>query len=234
MFYVVDRINFTRAPRPVREQETASETWRLDGLPNLFFLAVILGAVFVTRPVFVREALMVVAAIASYFTSPKSIHAANDFNFRPMREVAVLFAGIFATMMPALDWLSQNASAVASNAAYALTIYGRNFTAASTVQCNATALAATYVNTTQMTVAVPANLFTSAGVASVTISNMTGTSSSATITINPALAVITSLSPNSGYLLSPPSRPAFHKTSDIDKTNIKTAIPPIPFIRSII
>jgi hypothetical protein len=97
---------------------------------------------------------------------------------------------------PTISSLSP-ASAVASNAAYALTIYGRNFTAASTVQCNATALAATYVNTTQMTVAVPANLFTSAGVASVTISNMTGTSSSATITINPALAVITSLSPNS-------------------------------------
>jgi Na+/H+ antiporter NhaD/arsenite permease-like protein len=109
MFYVVDRINFSRAPRQVRGQETAPETWRFDGLPNLFALAVILGAVFVTRPVFLREVLMVVAAIASYFTSPKSIHAANDFNFRPMREVAVLFAGIFATMMPALDWLDQNA-----------------------------------------------------------------------------------------------------------------------------
>ena len=110
MFYVVDRINYTRAPRKVREQETTQETWRFDGLPNLFFLAVILGAVFVTRPVLVREALMVAAAIASYFTSPKSIHAANDFNFHPIQEVAVLFAGIFATMMPALDWLDQNAS----------------------------------------------------------------------------------------------------------------------------
>src|SRR5208282_4093002 len=59
--------------------------------------------------IFVREALMVAAAIASYFTSPKSIHAANDFNFHPVQEVAVLFAGIFATMMPALDWLNLNA-----------------------------------------------------------------------------------------------------------------------------
>jgi Na+/H+ antiporter NhaD/arsenite permease-like protein len=109
LFYFVDRINFTRAPRQVREPETAPEMWRFDGLLNLFFLAVILGAVFVTRPVFVREALMVAAAIGSYFTSPKSIHAANDFNFRPIQEVAVLFAGIFATMMPALDWLDQNA-----------------------------------------------------------------------------------------------------------------------------
>ena len=80
-----------------------------DGLPNLFFLAVILGAVFVNRPIFLREALMLAAALGSCFTTPKSVHAANDFNFHPVREVAVLFAGIFATMMPALDWLNLNA-----------------------------------------------------------------------------------------------------------------------------
>src|SRR6266496_3951408 len=62
MFYVVDRLNFGRAPREVRERETIQETWRFEGLSNLFFLAVILGAVFVSRPIFVREALMVAAA----------------------------------------------------------------------------------------------------------------------------------------------------------------------------
>jgi Na+/H+ antiporter NhaD/arsenite permease-like protein len=111
MFYVVDRLNFTRTPRNANGPDTAPEAWRLDGWPNLFFLAVILGAIFVTRPVLVREALMIAAAAGSYFTSPKSIHAANNFNFHPILEVAVLFAGIFATMMPALDWLGQNASA---------------------------------------------------------------------------------------------------------------------------
>src|SRR5208282_4107569 len=58
---------------------------------------------------FLREALMLAAAIGSYFTTKKSVHAANDFNFHPIQEVAILFAGIFATMMPALDWLGQNA-----------------------------------------------------------------------------------------------------------------------------
>jgi Na+/H+ antiporter NhaD/arsenite permease-like protein len=109
MFYVVDRLNFIRAPRETRERETAPEPWRFAGLPNLFFLAIILGAVFVTRPIFVREALMMAAAIGSYYTTPKPIHLANDFNFHPVQEVAVLFAGIFATMMPALDWLNLNA-----------------------------------------------------------------------------------------------------------------------------
>ncbi|HVU27445.1 MAG TPA: sodium:proton antiporter [Verrucomicrobiae bacterium] len=109
MFYVVDKINFRRAPHVVREMETARETWRFDGLWNLFFLAVVLGTVFVNRPVFLREILMVAAAVASYFTTPKSVHAANEFNFHPIQEVAILFAGIFATMMPALDWLNVNA-----------------------------------------------------------------------------------------------------------------------------
>src|SRR5204863_1681853 len=39
----------------------------------------------------------------------KSIHQANHFNFEPIREVAILFIGIFATMLPALEWLQHNA-----------------------------------------------------------------------------------------------------------------------------
>jgi Na+/H+ antiporter NhaD/arsenite permease-like protein len=108
MFYVVDKINFNRAPLAVREQETAVETWQFKGLSNLFFLAVILGSVFV-KTIFVREALMIAAAAGSYFTTQKAVHAANQFDFHPIMEVAVLFAGIFATMMPALGWLNQNA-----------------------------------------------------------------------------------------------------------------------------
>lgn len=105
MFYVVDGLNYRRAPRPVREKETAREVWRFDGLANLFFLAVILGAVFIKQPLFLREALMLAAALGSYFTTQKPVHEANHFDFHPIKEVAVLFIGIFATMMPALDWL---------------------------------------------------------------------------------------------------------------------------------
>ncbi len=108
IFYVVDKINFARAPLAVREKETAEATWRFEGLPNLFFLAEILGAVFI-KTIFVREALMIAAAAGSYFTTKKTVHVANYFDFHPILEVVVLFAGIFATMMPALDWLNQNA-----------------------------------------------------------------------------------------------------------------------------
>lgn len=105
MFFVVDSLNYRRAPKPVRELETAHEQWRVEGLPNLFFLGVILVAVFIPRPLFLREALMLGAALGSYFTTRKPVHEANHFNFHPIQEVAILFIGIFATMMPALDWL---------------------------------------------------------------------------------------------------------------------------------
>jgi Na+/H+ antiporter NhaD/arsenite permease-like protein len=112
IFYVVDKINFAKAPRQVREKETAPESWKLEGRGNLFFLAVIVGAVFVAKPLLLREGLMLAAAAGSYFTTKKSVHAANRFNFHPVMEVAVLFAGIFATMMPALAWLNQQAGSL--------------------------------------------------------------------------------------------------------------------------
>jgi Na+/H+ antiporter NhaD/arsenite permease-like protein len=52
---------------------------------------------------------MLGAALGSYFTTRKTIHQANHFNFHPLQEVAILFVGIFATMMPALDWLGIHA-----------------------------------------------------------------------------------------------------------------------------
>jgi Na+/H+ antiporter NhaD/arsenite permease-like protein len=110
MFYIVDSGNFLRAPKAVREKETQHEVWRFQGLGNVFFLSVVLGAVFLKHPPGLREGLMVSAAIGSWFTTQKHVHESNDFNFGPIKEVAILFAGIFATMMPALDWLQSNAA----------------------------------------------------------------------------------------------------------------------------
>lgn len=109
MFFVVDYRNYLKAPKPVRDAlAEPADKWRVEGLSNLFFLAVILGAVFVDSPMFLREIMMLGAAAGSYYTTKKHVHHANDFNFHPVKEVAVLFIGIFATMMPALDWLAVN------------------------------------------------------------------------------------------------------------------------------
>lgn len=55
---------------------------------------------------------MTAAALGSYLTTPKAVQAANNFDFHPIKEVVILFAGIFATMMPALDWLNYRAGEI--------------------------------------------------------------------------------------------------------------------------
>lgn len=113
-FYALDSVNFRRAPKQVREFETAHEDWTFRGLPNLTWLGVVLAAVFLPKSaqettllgVFSMPALlMFAAAVASHFTTKPEVHAANDFNFGPVKEVGFLFVGIFLTMIPALQIL---------------------------------------------------------------------------------------------------------------------------------
>ena len=110
MFFIVDVVNYRRAPVSIAAQPVGNEEWRFDGLGNIFFLAIILAAVFADHPPFLREGLMLAAALGSWFSTRKQIHETNHFNFHPIQEVAILFIGIFVTMMPALDWLQANAS----------------------------------------------------------------------------------------------------------------------------
>lgn len=86
MFIVVDIFNFRRASKVIREKETKREEWCIDGLANMFFLAVVLGAVFIRHPLFLREALVVVAAIGLYYTTRKPVHGANHFHSHPIPE----------------------------------------------------------------------------------------------------------------------------------------------------
>lgn len=111
IFYVFDSVNFRQPPREVSDRMTGSESWRFAGRHNLFFIAIIVGAVLANRllPPLVPDAIMVGAAAASFFTTPTSVHESNDFNFEPVKEVAWLFAGIFATMIPVLDYLELHA-----------------------------------------------------------------------------------------------------------------------------
>ncbi len=116
-FYIADSINFRRPPAEISERMTAEEKWRFDGLHNLLFIAVILGAVLYNSslPFLVPEAIMAAAAAASFFTTPRPVHEANAFSFAPIKEVAWLFLGIFATMVPALDYLGKHAGDLGIN-----------------------------------------------------------------------------------------------------------------------
>lgn len=109
VFLALDRANFLRAPREVREAETSGARSNVEGLRNVFFLALILAGVFVRSVPGLGEGMMIAAAIASYRLTPKALHDANEFSLAPIREVAWVFAGIFATMPPALDYIAIHA-----------------------------------------------------------------------------------------------------------------------------
>jgi Na+/H+ antiporter NhaD/arsenite permease-like protein len=51
------------------------------------------------------------AAAAYRFTDPR-VRAANEFDFHPILEVAIIFAGVFATMTPALEFLEHHATSL--------------------------------------------------------------------------------------------------------------------------
>jgi Na+/H+ antiporter NhaD/arsenite permease-like protein len=82
---------------------------RLVGLPNLALLAgVLVSVAFARAPL--REALLIALAACSLAKTPREAREFNRFSFHPILEVAALFAGIFVTMLPALDLLNARAA----------------------------------------------------------------------------------------------------------------------------
>lgn len=111
----------------------------LRGSRNFIWLAVIVGAVFLDPNVipwvpgieydgqtfsFLREIIMLACAYLSYRFSDQQALSGNDFSFEPIREVAFIFIGIFGTMMPALELVSnfaqspQGADLISHNTLY--------------------------------------------------------------------------------------------------------------------
>jgi Na+/H+ antiporter NhaD/arsenite permease-like protein len=95
---------------------------RIKGWINVIPLALVIVAVLFSSALadagealhfpFVREVILVVLAILSLRLCPREPRAANGFHWSPMIEVAVLFAGIFATMIPALALLQAHGAAI--------------------------------------------------------------------------------------------------------------------------
>jgi Na+/H+ antiporter NhaD/arsenite permease-like protein len=114
VFYLMDIYSFKKESMKLQKAAAEFEEPEVSGLHNIVFLFIILASVFIERPapLMLREVIMWSAAIASFLTTKKEIHEKNEFNFIPIKEVAILFAGIFATMIPALDWLELNAASI--------------------------------------------------------------------------------------------------------------------------
>lgn len=103
IFYLIDSYEFKKQPVEIIKSEIDSiEKIGISGYYNLLLLLIIIISVFITKPVFLREIIMIVTAIISYKITRKDIHLKNHFCFFPIREVAWLFFGIFITLTPVL------------------------------------------------------------------------------------------------------------------------------------
>jgi Na+/H+ antiporter NhaD/arsenite permease-like protein len=123
MFWWLDARN------PLRSPEPATPGVNVRGAHGLWLLTVVVGAFFLDpaklpwlpavtidlpgglmRFSVVREAIQFGVAILAYRLADRGNLQANGFSFAPMREVGFLFAGIFATMVPALALIRAHAA----------------------------------------------------------------------------------------------------------------------------
>jgi Na+/H+ antiporter NhaD/arsenite permease-like protein len=105
VFFVYDVVQFGREPlTAIRRARARVEPLRVHGGLNLAWLAgVVLAVALLNAPW--REAAIVGLAALSLGLTPHQIRRDNGFSAGPMLEVAVLFLGIFLTMIPPLELL---------------------------------------------------------------------------------------------------------------------------------
>jgi Na+/H+ antiporter NhaD/arsenite permease-like protein len=105
LYFVWDTRQYAREPASALRRDRAErEPLRLRGALNALWLAlVVLAVAFLRAPS--REGAIVALAALSLWRTPRDVRRANGFTSYPIVEVAVLFFGIFLTMIPALDLL---------------------------------------------------------------------------------------------------------------------------------
>lgn len=124
VYYSLDS-KFYKKESEERIQADKEEVERVTytGLINLIWLAcVVLSTLFINKtyipamgdpdaPFYLkllREWAFVLIIILSLVTTKKKVRKDNNYNWAPILEVACVFCGIFATMIPALMYLKQN------------------------------------------------------------------------------------------------------------------------------
>jgi Na+/H+ antiporter NhaD/arsenite permease-like protein len=119
VFFVLD-LYLARAPEHVAEEAAKLS---LRGSINLPLLAAII-AIVVLAPQPIADVLYVAIALLSLWLTPTGARRANHFEWEPIVEVAVLFAGIFVTLIPALGAIAAGENGPAAPLVAALSAGG--------------------------------------------------------------------------------------------------------------
>jgi Na+/H+ antiporter NhaD/arsenite permease-like protein len=105
-FAIYDAVQFRRETRftvPTALEPPSFRTsrgWQLN-IPLLFgVIAAVISTKYLPKPA--GEGIMVLLTLVSLGFTPRGVRAANKFTWGPIIEVAVIFAAIFTTMVPAL------------------------------------------------------------------------------------------------------------------------------------
>jgi Na+/H+ antiporter NhaD/arsenite permease-like protein len=85
---------------------------RLDGSMNILLALAIIVVSAAGTPAPWRELLFALLIGLSLWITPERVRTANTFHYGPLREVALLFVGIFVTMVPAIEALAHVAPAL--------------------------------------------------------------------------------------------------------------------------
>jgi Na+/H+ antiporter NhaD/arsenite permease-like protein len=125
VFYVVDSTLFRRedlaTPGDLDEVAVAhavplSVAGRRNAALLLGVVLLLLAAGALRLPIWVEVLGLAALAAASWLVTPRALRLENRFAWAPILEVAALFAGIFATMIPALEILNARGAALGLSA----------------------------------------------------------------------------------------------------------------------
>ncbi len=105
VYYLWDRRAHAREPGvAVVRDRAVLQPIRVSGKRNVVLLLAVIASV-AGLPSPYREVVMLAVSAVSLGATPREVHEANRFTFHAIAEVAALFAGIFLTMLPALEIL---------------------------------------------------------------------------------------------------------------------------------
>lgn len=125
IFFAIDTVISRKHPfQHSADQQPQRTSVRVRGLSGMIALALIIGGVFIDPALKafagiegypIGPTFQIAVAVTAYFVADREIHKANAFTFEPVKEVGLLFVGIFATMAPALGFLAAHGSALGLN-----------------------------------------------------------------------------------------------------------------------
>ncbi len=113
VFYIWDSIAYKKEDVNALKQDVQNKTpLMITGKINLLFLLGVIAAVFCQVPAPYRELIMMIMIVLSLVFTKKELRVENHFTYGPIIEVAILFAGIFITMVPLLMLLETKGAAL--------------------------------------------------------------------------------------------------------------------------